>query len=373
MIIGITGYPGSGKDTAAYYFVRKNFFRYSLSDLLRDELKKKGRKITRENLIKLGNSLRKKYGNGILAKRVLEKLIPGKNYVVTSIYNTGEIEVLKERGDFILIFVDAPLELRQERLEQRDREKDPKTKKGIKKLDKKHSDKKSFGLQSDKCKKMADIIINNNSSLDDLYKKIDIILEKVRNNNKNKQEREDKTLRSENIRKRPSKDEYYLDIAKSVSERSTCLSVKMGAVIVKNDHIVSTGYVGAPRGTKDSIEWGFCLRRKLKIPSGHRYELCRSVHAEMNAIINAARSGVSVIDGTMYLYGEKLHEGKGKRIDVFPCFICKKMIINAGIKRFIAGRENGSFKIFKIEDWIEEWKQKDMIHDIDVYDAGKYK
>ena len=92
---------------------------------------------------------------------------------------------------------------------------------------------------------------------------------------------------------RLSKDAYYINIAKSVAARATCRSVKFGAIIVKDDQIIATGYVGAPRKTKDCLERGNCLRRELKIPSGHRYELCRSVHAEMNAIVNAARAGPS--------------------------------------------------------------------------------
>ena len=97
MIIGLTGYPGSGKDTVAYYFVRKNFFHYSLSDILRQELEKKKKPVTRENLINLGNNLRKKYGTGILAEKTLEKVIPERNYIISSIYNPGEIDVLKKK------------------------------------------------------------------------------------------------------------------------------------------------------------------------------------------------------------------------------------------------------------------------------------
>jgi len=159
---------------------------------------------------------------------------------------------------------------------------------------------------------------------------------------------------------RPSKNQYYLNIAKQVAQRSTCFSVKGGAIIVKDDAIISTGYIGAPRKTKDCFERGNCLRRKLNIPHGERYELCRSVHAEQNAIINAARSGVSLLDGDMFLYGER---GEGEQINFFPCFICKKMIINAGLKRVICSTEDGNYKIFNIEDWVKAWKEHDMLDD----------
>lgn len=106
--------------------------------------------------------------------------------------------------------------------------------------------------------------------------------------------------------KRPSKDAYYINIAKSVAARATCMSVNFGAIVVKNDQIIATGYVGAPRKTMDCLERGKCLRRELKVPSGHRYELCRSVHAEMNAIINAARAGVSLLGGDIYIRQEDI-------------------------------------------------------------------
>ncbi len=166
---------------------------------------------------------------------------------------------------------------------------------------------------------------------------------------------------------RPKKDQYYLDIARVVSERSTCLKVFMGSIIVKDDQIIATGYVGAPRNTKSSLEHGFCLRKKLNIPSGTKYELCRSVHAEQNAIINAARAGVSLIDGDIYIFG-KLRD-TNMTINAFPCFICKKMIINAGLKRVITSvqDEKKDYKIFNVSDWINDWKVQDIVDDKDQY------
>ncbi len=166
---------------------------------------------------------------------------------------------------------------------------------------------------------------------------------------------------------RPSKDKYYLNIAKEVAQRSTCFRVKIGAVIVRGDQIVSTGYVGAPRKTKDCFERGNCLRDTLNIPHGQRYELCRSIHAEQNALINAARAGVSIFGGNMYIYGE---DKEGKMIDVLPCFICKKMIINSGIENVICSKKDESLIAFKVEEWISDWKEKDIIDD--KYQYGKH-
>jgi dCMP deaminase len=167
---------------------------------------------------------------------------------------------------------------------------------------------------------------------------------------------------------RPKKDEYYLNIAKEIAQRSTCFRRKFGAIIVKDDTIVATGYVGAPRKTKDCFERGSCLRDELKIPHGQRYELCRSVHSEQNAIINAARSGASVLDGDIYNYSE---DEKGNVIDALPCFICKKMIINSGLKRFICSMSGGNYKVFNIQDWAKDWQEKDMIDDKYQYGADQ--
>jgi len=168
---------------------------------------------------------------------------------------------------------------------------------------------------------------------------------------------------------RPNKDQYYLNIAQVVSSRSTCLKVAIGAIIVNEDQIIASGYVGAPRKTKSSLEHGQCLREKMAIPSGQRYELCRSVHAEQNAIINAARAGVSLYRGTMYIYGEKKPDGKV--LNAFPCFICKKMIINAGLSRVVCSVDDPdrSFREFMVDDWIREWQERDIIND--RYQYGK--
>jgi len=173
------------------------------------------------------------------------------------------------------------------------------------------------------------------------------------------------------MEKRPSKDQYYLDIAREVAKRSTCHRNAFGAIIVRGDQIISTGYVGAPRSTKDCYEHDFCLRDKLNIPHGQRYELCRSVHAEQNAIINAARAGVSLFEGDMYIYG--MSKKTNSAIDAFPCFICKKMVINAGIKRIISSAKNDKIKIFEVADWIQEWQASDIIDDKHQYGTDQNK
>jgi len=164
---------------------------------------------------------------------------------------------------------------------------------------------------------------------------------------------------------RPTRDQYYLNIAKEVAQRGTCYRSRFGTIIVKDDQMVSAGYIGAPRGTKDCTERGGCLRDELKIPHGTQYEACRSVHSEMNAIINAARAGVSLLGATMYMHAE--NPKNGELVDALPCYICKKMIINAGIGKFVGKSKDGTVKIFHVEDWVAEWKQGDVLDDKQQY------
>jgi len=163
---------------------------------------------------------------------------------------------------------------------------------------------------------------------------------------------------------RVKRDEYYLNIAKEVAGRATCFRNKGGTIIVREDQIIAAGYIGSPRKTKDCFERNECLRDKLKIPHGQRYELCRSVHSEQNAFINAARTGASVLGGDMFIYGEN---GQGKIINAFPCFICKKMIINAGLTRVISSIRDGKYKIFNVQDWVKDWQERDILDDEHQY------
>ena len=132
---------------------------------------------------------------------------------------------------------------------------------------------------------------------------------------------------------RRDKINYYLDIAETVAERGTCLRRNYGAIIVKNDEIISTGYVGAPRGRKNCSDLGYCIRQKMQIPRGERYELCRSVHAEANAIISASRN--EMLGADLYLAGYDVKTGEAIECEAWPCEICLRLIKNAGINRII--------------------------------------
>lgn len=150
---------------------------------------------------------------------------------------------------------------------------------------------------------------------------------------------------------RVSKRNYYLDIAETVLERATCLRRVYGAIIVKNDEIISTGYNGAPRGRKNCVNMGFCTREALKVPRGERYELCRSVHAEANAIISAARR--DTVGSTLYLVGHDAQTG-ALLGDATSCPMCRRMIINAGINEVVIRRTKEEYDIVSVQKWIDE-------------------
>lgn len=144
---------------------------------------------------------------------------------------------------------------------------------------------------------------------------------------------------------------YYLDIAETVLERGTCLRRNYGAIIVKDDQIIATGYAGAPRGRKNCCDLGVCRRQEMNIPSGERYELCRSVHAEANAIISASRA--ECIGATLFLVGREVSTGEYVE-NATPCSMCRRMIINAGISRVVIRNTKNTLTAVDVErDWVD--------------------
>ena len=150
---------------------------------------------------------------------------------------------------------------------------------------------------------------------------------------------------------RISKENYYLDIAETVLERATCLRRVYGAIIVKNDEIISTGYNGAPRGRKNCVDMGFCTREAMQVPRGQRYELCRSVHAEANAIISASRR--DMVGSTLYLVGKDAQSGALLR-DATSCAMCRRQVINAGISRVIIRQTKTDYQVVDVSDWVHQ-------------------
>ena len=150
---------------------------------------------------------------------------------------------------------------------------------------------------------------------------------------------------------RISKENYYLNIAQTVLERATCLRRVYGAIIVKNDEIISTGYNGSPRGRKNCVDMGFCTREAMQVPRGERYELCRSVHAEANAIISASRR--DMVGSTLYLVGKDAQTGVLLG-DATSCAMCRRQVINAGISKVVIRKTKTEFDVVDVQDWVQQ-------------------
>jgi len=311
MIIGVTGDYASGKDSVVDILIEKGFFHVSFSNLIREELNKDKKQITRDNLIKRGNELREKYGSKILARLSLEKVKEGENFVFTSIRNSGEVELLQSREDFILINVTAPEKVRLQRIISRNRESDPKTIEDLRRKENIERSNDPNAQQLHKVAKMAKIVLVNDTTIDNLKIKVDKLIA-------------DWIFKLQPSR--PSWDQYFMGIAETVKERANCMSPKKGAILVRDKQIISTGYCGSPKNITHCNENGCkrCKERHLgNLKSGDYSVVCICAHAEENAIVQAAYNGASTKRTTMYT-------------TFTPCNVCARMIINAGIIEVVA-------------------------------------
>lgn len=305
MIIGITGTNGSGKTVACKILERKGFQRYSLSDVIREELATIGRPASRENLIAEGNRLRADFGPGELARRICRKLHPDQNYVIDSIRNPREVRALREWGEFQLLRIEAPRELRYERVRARGGHRMPASLEEF-------SEQEDRELQSSDATRQqlratwseADETLDNSGTLEEFHQGVVAIVK-----------------RWMVATSRPGWDEYFMEIARIVAMRSNCMKRKVAAVIVKDRRIISTGYNGTPRGAKNCNDGG-CPRCNALADSGTQLGECLCSHAEENSIVQAAYHGISVRGATLYS-------------TFSPCLICTKMIINAGIGKVV--------------------------------------
>lgn len=305
MIIGLTGKNGSGKGEAAKFLKERGFEYHSLSDVLRQEVKKRRKPVTRENLIQAGNELRKSEGPGVLAKRVLDQLQIDRHYVIDSIRHPAEVEVFRAKINFSLFNISASSKTRFERIKERKRESDPQTFEQFKKIEAREAKSKvASDQQLEQTILAADMIIENDSSLEEFQARLAQAIMEVAK-----------------TKKRPNWDEYFMEIAKVVSLRSNCIKRKVAAVIVKDKRIISTGYNGTPRGVKNCNEGG-CPRCNSFTNSGAKLDECLCSHGEENAITQAAYHGVSIKESTIYT-------------TFSPCLSCTKMIINSGIKEVV--------------------------------------
>jgi len=287
MIIGVTGNYGSGKDTVAEILEKRGYTHISLSDLIREELKERGKEITRENLIGLGNELRKCFGPETLAKLASQKIQKGNNFVLTSIRNPSEVDFFLKRKDFVLVNVVAPIDARLKRLISRNRENDPKTLEELKEKEKRENSKNKDNQQLNAVAKKAKIIIKNDRTLEELNEKVNNLLFGLR-----------KTF------PRPSFEDIYMKLAKTFAERSTCLRLQVGTVITSLDYrrVLAVGYNGNATNLPNRCD---------RSTPGN----CGCLHSEENAVINCD-SGRMV--------------KKAVFVTHLPCVMCTKRLINLG-------------------------------------------
>jgi dCMP deaminase len=309
MIIGLTGKNGSGKTEVCEYLKSRGFAYRSLSDEIRNEIRRQGKEIDREILIEVGNRLRGDFGSGILAERIVRDLEADQNYVIDSIRNPSEVEVLRKRGGFTLLGIDADPEIRFERSRKRGRENAAGTLEQFLNEERKELDSEDPAQQQlNATGRLADLTVANNGSLDELHRRLDQILAPLMSGFA-----------------RPSWDEYFMNIAKVVAMRSNCMKRKVAAIIVKDRRVISTGYNGTPRGARNCNEGG-CPRCNSMAESGTALEECLCCHGEENAITQAAYHGTSLKGATLYT-------------TFSPCLLCTKMIINSGIQEVVYNLE----------------------------------
>ncbi len=305
MILGVSGLNGSGKGEVVRFLEARSFYALSLSDVIRAALREKGLDETRERMIETGNAIRAAMGPGGLAIKLSAQLVPDRNYVIDSIRHPAEVEVLRARTSrFKLLWVNADEAVRLERLRARGRGGDPTTLERLRELEGRElasSDPAAQQLLA--VRDLADFTIENDASLEQLHGRLRELLEQHA------------------FFERPSWDEYFMSIARVVASRSNCVKRKVAAVITRDLRIISTGYNGTPRGTRNCNEGG-CPRCNSFAEGGTRLEDCLCSHGEENAITQAAYHGVTVQGGTLYT-------------TFSPCLICTKMIINAGLTEVV--------------------------------------
>jgi dCMP deaminase len=321
MIIGLTGRNAAGKGMAAEYLKSKGFGFYSLSDVIREEVRSRGLELTRDALIATGRELRARHGTGYLAERIFERLEPGMNYVVDSFRHEDEVAVFRKSSEFHLLAIQASAEVRFQRIKSRGRESDPKTLEDFNRIEQAESTSlQAEGQNLTATEAVADHVLENNGTPEQFHARLGELIPKLMA----------KMLR-------PGWDEYFMKMAQVAALRSNCSKRKVAAVIVREKRVISTGYNGTPRGTKNCFEGG-CPRCNNLAQSGTKLDECLCSHGEENAITQAAYHGVSIARGTIYT-------------TFAPCLMCTKMIINSGLHEVVYNMEyplnDVTFKLFK--------------------------
>jgi dCMP deaminase len=328
IVIGLTGTIGAGKDTVVNYLIKnEDFQHFSVRKFLIKELQKRNLPSNRDTMRQLANELREKYGASyIIEKLYLEAIKSNKNSIIESIRTVGEVEALRNKDNFFLIAIDADPKIRYSRIKQRGSETDDvdyNTFIAQENEEMKNNDPNKQNIS--KCIELADYYIENNGTFQQLYDQIDRVLKEIKSRVNSKEQGQ--------IYNRPSWDEYFIQVMNTVATRATCDRGRAGCVIVKDKRILVTGYVGAPSGLPHCDEVGHLFRKVIHEDGSITQHCVRTVHAEQNAIAQAARFGIPLDGSTLY-------------VKMTPCRSCAMLIINSGIKRVVceyryhAGKES---------------------------------
>ncbi len=308
IIIGITGTLGAGKGTIVDYLVKeKGFVHYSVRAYITEECQRRGLEVNRDTLTMVGNDLRAAHCPSYITDQLFERAkAEGKNAVIESVRTPGEIHSLREKGEFYLFAVDADRKIRYDRIYLRGSETD-------------HIDFDTFVANEERemtatdpnkqnlgaCIKEADFVFMNDGTIPELHQQVEKVLTQ--------------------LHVRPSWDDYFLNLADTVSERATCNRGRSGCVIVKDKQILVTGYVGSPKGLPHCDDVGHLFRKVIHEDGSVTQHCVRTVHAEQNAICQAARRGIALDGSTLYCR-------------MTPCRTCAMLIINCGIVRVVCER-----------------------------------
>lgn len=310
IVIGITGTLGAGKGTVVDYLVRqRGFVHFSVRAFLTEEVQHRGMEVNRDSLTQVGNELRATHGGGWIVEELYRRAqATGCNCVIESVRSRGEVEALKGKPGFVLFAVDADRRVRYERVVLRGSETD-------------HVDYATFVANEERemectdewkqclgwCMEQADYRFDNNGTVADLEAEVERVMETL-------------------CHQRPSWDEYFMELADAAARRATCDRGRSGCVIVKDRQVLVTGYVGSPAGLPHCDEVGHLLRQTVDADGRISTHCVRTVHAEQNAICQAARRGISLEGGTLYCR-------------MTPCRTCAMLIINCGIRRVVCERK----------------------------------
>lgn len=332
-VIGLAGLLASGKGELVQKLKSEGYVQIRLSQFIEEELRTKGMPVTRETLITRGSQLRSTYGNDILAKKALERINQNTdvNYVIDGIRDPAEAKYLKENlQKFTLIAVSASKETRMRRAIERRRDVDPQAEQRLI-----EAEARDRAIGVDECIQLADFVIKNErKTIQELHKELDVVLTRA-------------------YIKRPSWDEYFINLIKTIAQRATCDRGMSGAIIVKDKKILSTGYVGAPAGLPHCSEAGHLFRQMINEDGKVTTHCLRTAHAEQNAIVQAAKHGIAIEGATLYC-------------KLTPCLTCAKMIINSGIKRVVAEKDyhvSGDSKDFFKQAGVK----LEILGDVEIY------